>query len=442
MYKMIHIIFLFVMISNPVISQEQMTLEKAISLGLENNYGIRIDEAAIQIAENNNTWARAGKVPTVDLNGTFNNNIVDDNNPASFLRGTFYRGGLSATLDVNWVVYNGGRIKITKEQFEKLIEQERLNQEVRTHDLIFQITQEYYTVILQQEQLSVLLTNLQLSRDRLAYETTKKEFGASNAYNLIQFENAVLTDSSALISQDILVETAKRNLYNTLDLQGPQEYIFPERLNVIPENIDRNKLSQVLSEENYTLKTLNVLSGLNRINTRLEETTRRSTVNLFASGGVSENAFKFWQDNPSTGEPFELEFSNRFDLAIGANFNWNIYDGKVNKTNIENARLQEQMDVLSYMEAEVEIANQLDILIANYNNQKEILAISGEQVAVSEKNLEMTEERFKSGQLTSLDFRNVQTQYLNSLFSKVLAMYDLIITKNEIDYLVGVFGEK
>jgi outer membrane protein TolC len=439
MKKFAYISIIILFSSSFACAQEIMGLEKAIALGIENNYGIKINEAAIQIAENNNSWARAGKVPTVDLNGQFNNSAVNDNNPASFLRGTFYRGSISATLDANWVVYNGGRIKITKEQFENLIEQEQLNRQITIHDLLLQITQQYYLVILQQEQLEVLENNFQLSEDRLKYEKAKRDFGASNAYNLIQFENAVLSDSSTLINQELQVETAKRNLYNILDLDGFQNYHFPERLNVTPENIDRDKLMDILSEENYTLRTLEMISSLNRINTRLEEAARKPTINLFASGGVSENAFKYWQDDPLTGEPFELQFSDRFDAAIGANLNWNLYDGGVMKTNIENARLQEQIDVLSYMEAEVELQNQLDILVSNYNNQKQLLELTSKQVDVSQRNLEMTEERFRSGQLTSLDFRNVQTQYLNALFAKVSAIYNLIITKSEMDYLVGIF---
>ena len=82
-----------------------------------------------------------------------------------------------------------------------------------------------------------------------------------------------------------------------------------------------------------------------------------------------------------------------------------------------------------------------DILISNYNDQLELLEITNKQIRLAQENLTMTEERFKSGLITSLDYRNVQNQYLNAAFSKVGAIYSLLITKSEMDFLVGVFGE-
>jgi len=70
-----------------------------------------------------------------------------------------------------------------------------------------------------------------------------------------------------------------------------------------------------------------------------------------------------------------------------------------------------------------------------------LLDITDRQIQLANSNLEISEERFKAGQLTSLDYRNVQNQYLNAAYGKVGAIYSLLITKSEIDFLVGVFGE-
>jgi len=107
--------------------QEILTLEKAISIGMENNFSIKINEKNIEIAENNDTWVNTGKTPTIDLNAGFNNNFTNDNNPASFLQGTYYNGSLNGALTGNWVFYNGGRFKISKQQLELAVRQEYLN---------------------------------------------------------------------------------------------------------------------------------------------------------------------------------------------------------------------------------------------------------------------------------------------------------------------------
>lgn len=441
MKNLIRFIVALILGSQTLSAQEQMTLEKAISIGLDNNFGIKIAEQYIQIAEQNNTWARAGKVPTLDLNGSFTNTFVNDNNPASFLQGSYYNGSLGATVDAQWVVYNGGRVKIAKDQLTLSVSQEKLSKDQNIHSLLRTIYQQYYAVIFLQEQRIVLENNLNLSKDRLAYEATKKEFGASNSYNLLQFETAVLTDSTSMITQSQNVEVAKRNLYNSLDLSDFVDYQFRERLSVLPAAIDEEKLQEVLYEENYTLKSLEMIASLNRLNTLLSEAARKPTVTLSGSIGLAENAFKFFADNPNTGEPFPLLWSTRFNGGLNARANWNLYDGGVRKANIQTAKIQEEIDQMSLLEATAELNNQLAILTSNYNNQLELLQLSEEQINITQRNLEMTAERFKNGQLSSLDFRNVQTQSLNAAFNRVNAMYNLILTKSEIDFLVGKFEE-
>ena len=438
--KHIYIIF-FSLLINAASGQEAMTLEKALSMGLENNFGIKIADKSIEVAENNNTWARAGKTPTIDLNGSFTNNLVNDNNPASFLQGTYYGGSLGVTADANWVLYNGGRIKLNKEQLDLAVDQQKLNKSSDINLLFRSIYQQYYEVIFQQEQLEVLSQVLKLSEDRLAYENTKREFGSSNAYNLIQFESSVVADTNAIISQTQRVEVAKRNLYNTLDILGYEEYTFDERLSINQELIDADKLKQSLSEDNYTLKSLEMIASLNQLNTGLAHAATKPTLSVSGSIGFSQNGFKFFADNPNTGDPFPFQLSNRITGGVNAFLNYNLYDGGVRNDNIQSAKLQEEIDQLSIIEAKAELNNQLDILIDNYQNQVELLAITDRQIQLANSNLEITEERFKAGQLTSLDYRNVQNQYLNAAYGKVGAIYSLLITKSEIDFLVGIFSE-
>ncbi len=438
--KINYIVVLFIMALS-VHAQESMTLPKAISMGLEKNYQIKVDDKFILIAENNDTWARAGKLPTIDLTANFSNTVTQDNNPASFLKGEYYNGSLNGNVAANWVVFAGGRVQIVKDQLGISVDQQRLNKLTGVHELMRNIYQDYYDVLFQQERLIVLESSLSLSKNRLAYEETKRSFGASNSFNLIQFENAVLSDSINLVNQIQQVEISKRNLYNTLNIIGYANYTFPERLAIINEQIDIASLKKVLSEENYTLKSLEMIASLNRLNTKLEKTDMLPTISVNASVGAAENGFKIFADNPMTGEPYDLLFSNRLNGSIGASASWRLFDGGVRKADIANAQIQEDIDQINIVEAQATLGNQLDILVDNHENQLQILSLSDEQIKIAERNLEITEERFKGGQISSIDFRNVQNQYLTAAFSKVNAIYSLILTKSEIDFLVGTFSE-
>ena len=439
--NLLAVILLIVTVINTARAQESMTLPKAISIALENNLGLKIADTQIAIAENNNTWAMAGKTPTVTLNGSFNNSIVNNNNPASFLQGAYYSGTLGGSANANWVVYAGGRFEVAKDQLEMLVRQEALNKDVNTHELFRNVYQQYYNILFQEEQLRVLRQSYVLSQDKLRYENVKKEYGTSNSLNIVQFENALATDSINIVSQALQVNTAKNTLYNTLMIPLTSDYTYTEALSVTDESINRDNLAAALSEENYTLKSLYLLSELSGLNTRLAQAQRKPIVSLNGALGVSESGFKIFDDNPMTGDPFELIFGNQITGSINANVTWNLYDGGVRKTNIETAKLEEEIARLSIEEAAAGLINQLDILVQNYENQRQLLALTDDQIRLAEQNLEMLDERFKAGLVTSLDYRTVQLQYLNAAFAKVRAIYNLILTKSEIDYLVGKFEE-
>ena len=423
--------------SGALSAQETLTLEKAISIGMENNFSIKINEKNIEIAETNDNWVNTGKTPTIDLNGGFNNNLTNDNNPASFLQGTFYTGNINANLTGNWVIYNGGRFRINKQQLELAVSQQRLNKAAGIHDLLRDIYQQYYTVIFQQEQLEVLNQVFTLSKDRLRYENIKKEYGQSNSYNLTQFEASVLSDSVSIIQQLQNIDVAKRNLYQTLDITGFENYQFEDALEVRPNPINEEALRTILNEENYTLKSLDMLANLSRLNTEFAKVSRKPTVSVNGSVGYARNGFKFFADDPNTGDRFKFLQSNRFTGSANLVLNYNLYDGGQQKNDINAAQLQEEVDQLSILETKANLANQLDILMDNYQNQIQLLEMTDSQISVARQNIQLTEERFKAGQLTSLDFRNVQIQYLNAAFNKISAIYELLISRNEIDWLVG-----
>ena len=422
-----------------VSAQQQLTLPKAISIALENNYGIQIADQQIFIAENNDTWARAGRTPVVDLTGSFANVLTQNNNPASFLQGAFYNGSLGANLGATYTLYAGGRIRIAKEQLTLSTQNAMLSKEADIHTLMRTVYQQYYEVLFQQERLTVLDYTYQLSKDKVEYEEVKKAYGTSNTYNLVQLQNALVADSINIISQQQLITIAKRNLYNTLELSGMPPYSYPERLSVVPEDIDIAQLQSVMDEENYTLKTLEMVASLNALNTKLARAARRPTVSLNAGIGATENAINIFSDNPNTGEPFDFVLGNQINANVGASVSWNLYDGGVRKADIQNAQFQEEIDNITLLEARANIASQLELLVDNYNNQKELLNLSDQQIQLAQQNLTISEERLKGGQLTSLDFRAVQSQYLTAALGKVNAIYNLILTKTEIDFLVGKF---
>ncbi len=70
------IIFLFFIVSSSF-AQQSLSLRKAIEIGLQNNYSIRLAESDADISEQNRKAAISALMPRIDANATYNKSIVD-----------------------------------------------------------------------------------------------------------------------------------------------------------------------------------------------------------------------------------------------------------------------------------------------------------------------------------------------------------------------------
>jgi len=96
---------------------EELSLEDAVRISLENNYTIKIARSEAQIDENNLSRGNAGFLPSLDLTGRANNS--SQNVSQVFLDGRLVEkdGAKSSlyegSLGLNWTVFDGFRMFIS-----------------------------------------------------------------------------------------------------------------------------------------------------------------------------------------------------------------------------------------------------------------------------------------------------------------------------------------
>ncbi len=86
--------------------EKVLTLSSALEQALENNYGLIISRANLQVAEINNNWGTAGRYPTIGFDASDNNNYE--------LNSSIYTNRLSAGVGLNWVLFDGFRVQYYK----------------------------------------------------------------------------------------------------------------------------------------------------------------------------------------------------------------------------------------------------------------------------------------------------------------------------------------
>jgi len=112
------IIMSFIIIPSFTFAQEDLSLIKAIKIGLNNNFGIKIQRLEEKNASNKTANAYKDRLPTASLLLRAPVNINSSNSPTSFVQGFYNDRGVSGGLDLNWTLFEGFKAKIEKSRFE------------------------------------------------------------------------------------------------------------------------------------------------------------------------------------------------------------------------------------------------------------------------------------------------------------------------------------
>ena len=126
-----------------------------------------------------------------------------------------------------------------------------------------------------------------------------------------------------------------------------------------------------------------------------------------------------------------------FQYYLNFSLTYNLYDAGRTKRAIQNAIINEKIGQLSLDDQKRTLRSQLSLNIANYNNQAAIIELNDARVENAKENLEVAEIRFKSGVITSFDYRNIQLSYIRAALTKLEAIYTIKTTETDILRLTG-----
>ena len=423
-------------------AQEALSLEQAIAKGLTNNYQVRLARTSVAIAENNNDWSLTGKYPEVNLTLGSDNTYSSTDNPASVVtQSSVISNAVVPGVSASWVLYNGSRVTYAKDQLAKQLDLSQEQLEVQIQNTIQSIIQAYYGALVQREQLTVLQEVLGLSRDRIRYQETRQEFGQAGAFDLVQAQDAYLNDSTTYLVQQNAYQNALRNLQLIMGVDTPTNYQLTDSLESATTAYTRQDLEDKLLRNNPELQASSVNIQLAALNTEIQGVARLPQVSLNAGANYNINVSNGSQTFNFGGMPNEQNLpgvaARTLRGFVNLTASYNIYDGGARRRRIETAQLQELQSQLQYASLEQSLKTQLANTYATYQNQQQLVNLTGELVVNARRNLSIAEERQKGGLINSFDYRSIQLGYINATQSRLNAILNLKNTETELLRLTG-----
>lgn len=400
-----------------------LSLSEALQTALESNYGIVISKSDVKIAELNNTWGNAGRFPSVGFDATsVNRKDLIDNNKTNTISGG---------IGLNWTIFNGFRTNITKSKLEKLEHIAKGSSAVVVENTIQDVVMSYYNILLQKERLKVLKKVMELSKDRYDYEVKKREIGSSVTYNVLLAKNIYLDDKASYLNQEVIVKNAVRNMNFLLGEQPTKTWDFTEEFDSDTTNYVLGDLLDKMLANNQTLQNQYVNLLLQQDEIRYQKGSLYPRVSL--SAGVDNSYSSMY--TKTQGDTYNEDLTPYGNVSLS----YDIFNGGNRKRAIDIAKINEEITQVETEEMKHSLTNQLYNEFETYNLRKVLLNVSNESLQTAEMNLEIAEEKFKSGAINSFNYRDIQLNYLNSAINHLQSIYNLIYSNTNLTRLTGGF---
>lgn len=432
-------------------AQEQLSLAQAIQLGLGRNYDISISDRSVDIAENNNTQAQAGRYPSLSLNTNQPNTASDQIVTASPFQpqGIIINNSISPSLTLNWNLFEGFKVNITKQRYDRLQLESEGNASIVVSNTIQAIILSYYLVSLEKERLEVFDRTLRLSRDRYKYIKIKQNYGSAVTTDLLLEEGNYLTDSVNFINQQLAYRSAVRTLNQLLSETDLEKvYQLTDTIFAPIEQYDQGEMESKMLENNIDLKTKYLGQSIVKHDMELARSERypKLAMNATASNSwarVDQSQAEFFDFSTQGFVPGPTEILNSENRTYAINFSltYNLFNGRRIQTAVKNAKIREDIGNIEIDKMTLSLRKDLYTELDNYNIKRQIYGINKRKVEAADLNLEITNEKFKLGSINSFDVRTVQVNYLTAALQELNSRYGLLESKVALMRLTGTILE-
>lgn len=398
-------------------SQDVLTKENAFKQALTNNLGIQIAKNSSEIAENNASVLNSGYLPT--LTGNAGTSFGIENSERELRSGetqdvidaesTQY----NASINLNYTLFDGlGRhynYKVLKEQ-SGLSELE-VRETIET--TILQLFSVYYEVARLTENVDVLNEALQISKDRLTRAEYQNEYGQNTGLDILNAEVDVNTDSINLLNTGQLLNNTKRDLNLVMNRDLSTFFSVDTTVSFLPTLKIRGIVNDA-RENNVVLLQSEKGLLINNYAIRAAKSGYLPSIGLSGSYG--------WNKSDTPGGAFLLS-NTANNLSAGLNLTWNLFDGGRTITQVKNAKINYETQELFKLQVEMQVDRDIRNAKETYQNALFVFNAQEKNVATNQNNFERTNERYKIGRATSLEFRQAQINLLNAILAKNQAKY-------------------
>jgi outer membrane protein len=407
-----------------------LTLKDAIDTALKNNYNIKLSQNNATAAKNNVTLGNAGILPVVTGDVTTNNSIQTTQQTRS--DGTVNNisnaknANINYGINLDWTIFDGFNMFANLDQFKQLdaLGDVRLKDTIQS--TIANVITTYYSLVSQNEQIKALEGAIAISRIQLRYTNDKFTVGRVSKLEVYNAQVNLNTDTAALITQLQQFRQTKVQLNQLLVRNLQADFAVGDTI-IIDDKLLLGDVIEKAQTQNPNILASQINKRLADINLRQVKSTRYPVVGLTSGYTFSNNR---------TPAGFTLR-QNAHGLNYGLVASITIFDGFNQWRRERNAKLQIDNAELDFKQTRLDVEAQINNLYIAYLSGLDLVKLGQSNIELARKNLQISLEKYKLGNITPLEIREAQRNYLDAQSRFFSAQYQSKMAEVTLKQITG-----
>ncbi len=386
------------------------TLREALAKAYETNPTLAAQRANVRAIDENVPIARADALPVVQLQSSYNENVVL---PVTAFTAPSRTSQTQASL--TYPLYSGGAVKNAVAAAETRVEGGRASLRGTEADLFSAVVGAYMDVIrdeaivsFNRQNVKVLDVNFQSSQDRFQVgDLTRTDVAQSDA-RLALARSQLQTAEARLISS--------RESYIRLVGKAPGELERPPALPNLPSDADT--AVNIALSDNPNLQAAVKNGEATKFDINAAKSTRLPKVDAFA-GGSYTNYFG------TLGNPGAPQYDR--SAQLGLRLTMPLYQGGKPTARVRQAQARRSQALEQVNETERGVISQVRSAYAVWQSSLQVIKSAEAAVGANKLALEGVRAENSVGNRTILEILNAEQEYLNSQVTLVTAQRDAYV---------------
>lgn len=445
--RYILIIYLSFFITGFSLSQEKLTLEKAIGIALHKNSQLLISTSQIEGYESSVQAAYGNFLPSLGLNAGWDwsrsdvkgvGTVVINGIPVPRVSTTSTSRNYRGSVYTDWTLFDGLANFAQLSKTENELQSAQYSLERVKQDIVFQTMSLYYDVVYAEQLLRVKKADLKWNEKNLETIKERNRLGAATLADVYQQEVAKGNAELELIKTENQLEISKKDLLFYLGEDILQEFVFSDTLTSVETEILNSDLLN--DYENITeLVTQALNKRFDYQSAVLNFESSKEGVTIAESGHwpslTANGNYSLYTDNLSTIDQSKT-------LGFGLSLNIPLFSGWSVTNRVQLAEVQSKISEVEKSDLERDIKRQIKTTFLNLQAAQKGLGVSEKNIAAARENLKIEEEKYSLGSGKLLDVLIVNSRYTDALTSLLNAQFAYIVLSQQMRYYLGILDYK